>query len=191
MTTRAKGISAGPLTVIVAASSRWPGSGGRRNKRKVSVFRRSVSAVPHAVARGRLALRQVERAGMMLGAVAAGLELLREIRFAGSNGTPSRHSPGRSAPSGSSQPQAGRPASRKSPTRTTSGGHLSASKSLSRAGTKRPRSRAAAKKTRGARTTATKRSGSPATTKTGGVSSRAKRRTRSRASGKRTASSRR
>jgi hypothetical protein len=190
MTTRAKGISAGPLTVIVAASSRWPRTGGRR-KRKGSVFTRSVSAVPHAVARGRLAVRQVERAAMLLGVVTAGLELLREIRFAGSNGTPSRHSPGRSAPSGYSQPQAGRPASRTSPTRTTSGGHRSASESLSRVGTKRPRSRAAAKKTRGARTTVRERSGSPATTKTGSVSTRAKRRTRSQASGKRTASSRR
>ena len=48
---------------------------------------------PHylvAVGRVRTAVRQLERAGMILGAVATGVELVREIRFASSNGAPSR-----------------------------------------------------------------------------------------------------
>ena len=192
MSTRTKGVSAGPLTVIVAATSRWPGAGGRHNNQKKSRFRRTTGAVPHAVARGRQAMRQVERAGMMLGVVAAGLELLREIRFAESNGTPSRHSPARSGPMGYSQPAAGRTASTASRARSTSGGNRSVSKSRSRASTKRPRSRSrtAAKKTRGVRATATKQSGSPARSRTrGGVRTRAKRQTMSRASERRTTSS--
>ena len=186
MGTRAKGMSMGPATVIVAASSRLPGVGGWRHKRKENVFKRSVSAVPRAMARAGMAVRQLERATMMLGAVAAGLELVREIRSARSNGTPSDgHRSGRSAPRGSSRSAPGRP-NEASRTRSSSGGNRVASKSRSRATTKRPGNRTAAKKTQGGRVAATKRSGSRATArKAGGVRTNANKQARSRSSSRR------
>ena len=190
MKTRAKGVSVGPVTVIVAASSRLPGTGAWRHKRKGGVFRGSVAGLPRAMAVARMAVRQLEGAGMMLGAVAAGLELVREVRFAGSKGTPSGgHRSGRSTPRGSSESPSARQASRASRTGSSSGGNRSASKPL-RATNKRPGNRTSAKQTRGARTTATKRSGSRATAKkAGGARTVAKKQARSRASAKRTRSS--
>jgi hypothetical protein len=147
MRTLAKAVSVGPATVIVAASSRLPSTGGWRRKRKQGVFRRSVAAVPHSAASARMAVRQLERAGMMLGAVAAGLELVREIRFAGSNGTPSgRNTSGRSVPRGSSRSPSGRPGSGASRRGSSSGGKRSASKSPISATKKRPADRTTAKK---------------------------------------------
>ena len=192
MKTRAKGVTVGPATVIVAASSRLPGTGAWRHKRKEGVFSRSVTGLTRAVAVARMAGRQLERAGMMLGALAAGLELAREIRLAGSTGTPSGgHSSGRSTTRGSSESPSGRPArSRTSRTGSSSGANRSASKSPRRATNKRPGNRTTAKQTRGARTTATKRAGSRATAKkAGGGRTVAKKQARSRASGKRTRSS--
>jgi hypothetical protein len=168
MRTRSKAISVGPALVIVAASSRLPGTGGWRHKRKEGVLRRRVTAVPNAVTRARAAARQLERAGMVLGALMAGLELVRELRVSDSNGTPSRaHSSGRSAPRGSSQSRSSRPANSRSRTGSSSGGDRSSAKSPRRATRTPPRSRATAKKARG-RTTATKRSVPRATAKKAG-----------------------
>jgi hypothetical protein len=185
MRTLTKAISVGPATVIVAASSRLPGTGGRRHKRKGSVF--SKSAVPRAVASARMAVKQLERASMMLGAVAAGLELVREVRFAGSNGTPSGgYSSGRSAPRRSSQARSGRGSRMAS-----SSGNRSGSKSPSRAGKKPSGNRNNAMKTRSTRTMATKRSVSRATTKkAGSARTHAKKQARSRTPAKRTRSRR-
>ncbi len=191
MRTRAKGASAGPVTVIVAASSRLPGARGWRQKRKEGLFRRSVARVPRAVTRADRVVRQLERAGMMLGAVATGLELVRELRFAGSNGTPAGgHSSKRSVARGSSQSPSGRPASRASRRGSSTGGTHSTPKSPSRSTKKRPANRTnTKKKTRGARTTATKRSRSRATKKAGSARTSAKTQARSRASAERTRSS--
>ena len=191
MRTRAKGASAGPVTVIVAASSRLPGARGWRHKRKEGLFGRSVARVPRAVTKAGRVVRQLERAGMMLGAVATGLELVRELRFAGSNGTPAGgHSSQRSVARGSSQSPSGRPASRASRPGSSTGGTHSAPKSPSRSTKKRPANRTnTKKKTRGARTTATKRSRSRATKKAGSARTNAKTQARSRASAKRTRSS--
>jgi hypothetical protein len=185
----AKAGSVGPAAVIVAASSRLPGKGGWRRKRKESLLRRS--AVPRAVASARMAVRQLERASMMLGAVAAGLELVREIRIAGSNGTPSRgYSAGRSVPRSSSQTGSGRPAGRASRMGSSSG-NRSSSKSPSRAAKKPSGNRTTAKKTRSPRTVATKRSASRAKTKkAGSARTLAKEQARARASAKRTRSPR-
>jgi hypothetical protein len=191
MRTRAKGVSVGPVTVIVAASSRLPGARGWRHKHKGGLFRRSLAGVPRAVTRAGRVVRQLERAGMMLGAVATGLELVRELRLADSNGTPSGgHSSQRSAARGSSQSPSGTPASRASRPGSSAGRTHSAPKSPSRSTKKRPANRTnTKKKTRGAGTTAKKRSRSRATKKAGSARTNAKTQARSRASAKRTRSS--
>ena len=185
----AKAGSVGPAAVIVAASSRLPGTGGWRRKRKGSVFPQS--AVPRAVASARTAVRQLERASMMLGAVAAGVELVREVRLAGSNGTPSGgSSSGRSAPRSSSQARSGRPAGRASRMGSSSG-NRSRSRSPSPAAKKPAGNRTTAKKTRSPRTVATKRSASRSTAKkAGSARSLAEKQARARASAKRTRSPR-
>jgi hypothetical protein len=188
MRTRAKGASVGPVTVIVAASSRWPGARSWRQKRKEGLSRRSVTRVSSAVTRAGRLVRQLERAGIMLGAVATGLELVRELRIAGSNGTPSGgHRSQRSVARGSSPYPSGR-ASRPG---SSTGGTQSAPKSPSRSTKKRPAKRTnTKKKTRGASTRATKRSRSRATKKKAGrARTNGKTQARSRASAKRTRSS--
>jgi hypothetical protein len=182
MTTRAKGVTVGPATVIVAASSKLPGTRGWRRKRKQGMFGRNAAAASHAAAKARGALRQLERATMMIGAVAAGLELLREVRLEGSNGTPSD---GRTSPI-TSRSRSDRPSSRASRTGSSSRGKRSVSKSPPRATKK---SRGPTKKTRGTATAATKRSRSrAAANKAGRVRATAKAQARSRATAKRTRS---
>jgi hypothetical protein len=183
MTTRAKGVTVGPATVIVAASSKLPGTRGWRRKRKQGMFGRNAAAASHAAAKARGALRQLERATMMIGAVAAGLELLREVRLEGSNGTPSD---GRTSPI-SSRSRSDRPSSRASRTGSSSRGKRSVSKSPPRA-TKKSGG-PTKKKTRGTATAATKRSRSrAAANKAGRVRATAKAQARSRATAKRTRS---
>jgi hypothetical protein len=192
MRTRAKAASVGPAAVIVAASSRLPSTGLWRNKRKENVFRRSAAAAPEALGRARRAVKQLERAAAVLGAVATGLELIRGMRIAGSSGTQSRgHSLEGSTPRSSPQASPGRPAS-KTTRVSTSTGVNTASKSAVRA-TKKPsgKRKKGAKKRRG-RTTAAKRSRSRTTAKkAGGARTIAKKQARSRATAKSTGSPRR
>jgi hypothetical protein len=185
MTTRAKGVTVGPATVVVAASSKLPRTRGWRRKRKQAMFGRNVAAASHAAAKVRGALRQLERATMMIGVVVAGLELLREVRLEGSNGTPSA---GRTSPV-SSRSQSDRPSRRASRTGSFRHGKRSVSKSPPRATKKSGRT---TKKTRGTATAATGRSRSRATANKGGRGrTTAKAQARSRAGAKRTRSDRR
>jgi hypothetical protein len=171
MGTRAKGVSVGPVTVIVAASSKLPGIGSWRHKPKKGASRRNMAALPRAVGKVRTAVRQLERAGMILGTVAAGMELVREIRSAGSNEAPSR---GGETPARSS--------------RSSSGGKVSAASSGSRSGKAATKGRTASKKTRGSRTRGTRRS-RPRAKAAGGTHSNAKKAPRPRTSAKRSKTS--
>ena len=169
MGTRAKAVSVGPMTVIVAASSKLPGTRGWRHKRPKGAFRRNAAALPGAVGRVRTAMRQLERAGMILGALATGVELVREIRTASSNGAPSRgETPARSSRS---------PSSRKASVRSPVSKSTRASSN----------NRAASKKTSGSRTVGTKRR--PRVKKAGGTRSKANKMARSRASATKTRTS--
>jgi hypothetical protein len=163
MGTRAKAVSVGPMTVIVAASSKLPGTGGWRHKRPKGGLRRNMAALPGAVGRIRMAVRQIERAGMILGAVATGVELVREIRIASSNGAPT----GGETPARSSRSPSSRKAAVRSP--------VSQSTRASR------NNRNAPKKTPGSRTVGTKRP-RPKVKKAGGTRSKANKMARSRAS---------
>jgi hypothetical protein len=163
MGTRATAVSVGPMTVIVAASSKLPGTGGWRHKRPKGALRRNMAALPGAVGRVRTAMRQLERAGMILGAVATGVELVREMRTASSNGAPS----GGETRARSSRSPSSRKASVRSP--------VSQSTRASR------NNRTASKKTPGSRTVGTKRP-RPSVKKAGGTRSKANKVARSRAS---------
>jgi hypothetical protein len=163
MGTRAKAVSVGPMTVIVAASSKLPGTRGWRHKRPKGALRRNVADLRGAVGSVRTALRQLERAGMILGAVATGVELVREIRSASSNGAPS----GGEAPARSSRSRSSRRTSVRSP--------ASQSTRASRS------NRTASKKTPGSRTVGTGRA-RPKVKKAGGTRSKANKMARSRAS---------
>jgi hypothetical protein len=171
MGTRAKGVSVGPVTVIVAASSKLPGIGGWRHKPKKGASRRNMVALHRAVGSVRTAVRQLERAGMILGTVAAGMELVREIRFASSNEAPSR---GGETPARSS--------------RSPSGGKASVGSSGSRSGKAATKGRNASKKTRGSRTGGTERSRPRAKT-AGGTHRNAKKAARPRTSATRRSTS--
>lgn len=178
MTTRTKGVTVGPATVIVAASSKLRGTRGRRGKRKHGMFGRNVAAASRAATKVRRALRQLERATMMIGAVVAGLELLREVRVEGSNQTPD----GRRSPA-SSRSRSVRPSSKASRT-SSSRAKRSVSKSQPRGTKKRGGPRK--KKTRVAPTPTTKRRRSRATAKkAGGVRATTRTRKRTRTSTKR------
>jgi hypothetical protein len=170
MGTRAKSVTVGPMTVVVAASSKFAGTGGVRHKRPKGALRRNMAALPDAVGRVRTAVRQLERAGMILGAVATGVELVREIRIASSNGAPS----GGETPARSSRSPSSRKASVRSP--------ASQSTRTSR------NNRTASKKTPGSRTVGTKRP-LPKVKKAGGTRSKANKMARSRASATKTRTS--
>ena len=170
MGTRAKAVSVGPMTVIVAASSKLPGTRGWRHKRSTGALRRNMAALPGAVGRVRTAVKQLERAGMILGAVATGVELVREIRIASSNGTPS----GGETPARSSRSPSSRKASVRSP--------------VSQSARASKNNRAASKKTPGNRTVGTKRP-RPRVKKAGGTRSKANKKARSRASATKTRTS--
>jgi hypothetical protein len=174
MTTRTKGVTVGPAAVIVAASSRLPGTRGRRRKRKQGKFGRKVAAASHAAGKVRGALRQLERATMMIGAVMAGLELLRDVRLEGSNRTaPDERTSQASSRSRSDRGKASRTSSKlgkrpapTSPTRATkkTGGPKKKPRGTATA-TRRTRSRAAAKKAARARATDRAQARSRASTK--------------------------
>ena len=170
MGTRAKAVSVGPMTVIVAASSKLPGAGGFRTKRPKGALRRNMAALPGAMGRVRTAVRQLERAGMILGAVATGVELVREIRIANSNGAPS----GGKTPARSSRS----PSSRKASVRSSVSQSTRASRNK----------RTASKKTPGSRTVGTKRA-RPRVKKAGGTRGKANKTARSRASATKTRTS--
>ena len=170
MGTRAKGVTVGPVTVIVAASSKFPGIGGR-DKRTKRVLRRNMVALPRAVGRVRTAVRQLERAGMILGTVAAGMELVREIRLASSNGSP---------------PGVGKTSAHSS--RSPSGQKASARSSGSRSDKAATKGRTASKETRGSRTVGTERS-RPTAKADGGTRHNARKAARSRTSATRTRTS--
>jgi hypothetical protein len=154
MGTRVKGMSMGPATVIVAASSKLPGTGGWRRKRTKGVLRRNMAALPRAVGRVGTAVRQLERAGMILAAVATGMELVREIRFAGSNGQSPR---GGKDLARSSRSRSGSATQKNRTASNKTGGSRTVRAARSRAGTKSARgTRSKAKKTARSRGSATR-----------------------------------
>jgi hypothetical protein len=164
---RVKGFTVGPATVIMAASTRLPGSGRRRHKRSDGTLRRNVAAMSGVAKRVRSTLRQLERMSMILGVAAAGMELVREIRTADSNGTPSGRKPARS-----SRSRSGGSASRatssttKSPVRTKAQGNRTTSKKTRRSRTVAKRRRPAARKAGATRRTARKATRSRSASKT-------------------------
>ena len=137
---------------------------------KDGTLRRNMAALPGAMGRVRTALRQLERAGMILGAVATGVELVREIRIASSNGAPS----GGETPARSSRS----PSSRKTSVRSPASQSTRASRN----------NRTASKKTPGSHTVGTARS-RPKVKKAGGTHSKANKMARSRASATKTRTS--
>jgi hypothetical protein len=139
MKTWVKGVSVGPATVIIAVSSKLPGTGAWRHKRTKSASGRKMAALHRAVGGVHAAVRQLERGGMILGAVAAGTELVREIRFASSNGALSRggKASGRSSRSRSgSAAKASRTASKKTHRSHTVGAARSRAKTKKAGGTR-------------------------------------------------------
>jgi hypothetical protein len=159
MRTRTKGVRLGPVTLIAAVSSKSHSTRAKRRKESGGLFRRRITAVPHAAARLGSLARQMDRVGMVVGAVMTGLELAREIRSAGSKEAPSsKHTTSRSDAQSSSPSPTGSKARSSSRERSSSSASRSTSKSRSQNGAA----------TRRARPAATKRSGSGGTAKKAG-----------------------
>jgi hypothetical protein len=157
MRTRAKGITLGRMTLMAAIAPRSRGRRAIHRNRKMGAFRRTMTAVPDAATRARSLMQQLERAGMIVGAVMTGLELAREIRSAASTGGRSEdHIPRDSDLQSASRAPARRQGS-SARSRNSGAGNRSTSKSASSARAKRRQNGASAATTR-SRRVATKRS---------------------------------